>query len=142
MNTTTSRATPLLRTPVIVCSDPVRSRARASHRVGVSGARTRRPPSYQQGTAWAGRRASAPSVGIRREELVGRGVRVGAAGHHQLGELVELGAGVHVPPALAECGHGDRLDLLARPAYPPRLELAGGAQVREVRIEGGDDVVD
>src|SRR4051794_12848912 len=137
MNTTTSRATPLLRTPVIVCSDPVRSRARATDRVGVSGARTRRPPSYQQGAAWAGRRAPGPSVRVRREELVGRGGRGGAAGHHQFGELVELGAGVHVSPALAQCGHGDRLDLLAGPAYPPRLELTRGPQVREVCIECG-----
>ena len=59
------------------------------------------------------------------EQLVGRRVGVGLPGPHGRGELVELGAPVHVAPARAQRGHGDGLDLVAGPPGAPLLELAG-----------------
>lgn len=105
-------------------ADMVQAGAAAGEELGVHGLPRHRLDQLGQVTRRRDR-SCRHLTSIRKggEQLVGGRVRVGLPGHDALGELVELRARVHVAPPLAQRRDRDRLDLLARAAHPPRLEL-------------------
>src|SRR5512139_46723 len=79
-------------------------------------------------------------LGERIQKDVSRSVGIALARGHLLGELVELGASVHVAPARAERGERDRLDLVTRPPDPAPLELSRRLHPGTVLVDGLDDL--
>ena len=73
--------------------------------------------------------------------MVGGGVRVGAAGHHVVGQRLEPGVAAQAADLRPQRLQRQPLDLAAGPAHPPPTQ-AVGAEPRAVRLDGGEQVVD